>query len=87
MVGQDKILVHGQIETVSDVGHDFGLLHGVDAEFTFQILVQLNKISGITGVVHDHLNDGGNGVAVVDGRRRGSGFDGLRRGDRRWVGR
>ncbi len=70
VVCQDEILVDRQSEQVPDFGHDFGLLHGINAEFAFQILVHLDEISRVTGVFDHNLDQGRSGFRVAsDGCR------------------
>ncbi len=58
VVGQDEVLVNWQRKPVSNFSHDLGLLHGVNAQFTFQILVHFNEIGRITCVAdHDFDQD------------------------------
>ena len=90
IVGQNEVLVHRQAESFTDLGHDLSLLHGVNAQLPFEVLVQFNKVGGVAGVIDDDLNHGGNRVAVghhcgrrgLRGRRgwHGCGSDRFKRG-------
>ena len=56
VVCKDEILVHRQGEAISDFGHDFRLLHRVNTQFAFEVLVHFYEISRIAGVVHHNRN-------------------------------
>ena len=66
VVGQDEIFVHRESELVADVRHDLGLFHRINPQFTFQILVQFDEISGIARVFHHHGHDRGGHFGIVD---------------------
>jgi hypothetical protein len=68
MVGENKVLVNGQPEFVSDVRHDFGLLHRINAQLTLKVLVEFNEIGRIPGVVNNDRNNGSGHLGVVNGR-------------------
>ena len=68
VVGKHEVLVNGQGEAVANVRHDLGLFHGVNAEFTLQILVQFNEVSRVAGVFDHDLNDGLRHRSVVHRR-------------------
>ncbi len=67
IVGQNEILVHRQAEVRANIGHDFGLLDRINAEFALQILVQLDEICGVASVVDHDLDDGGHDRLIVHG--------------------
>ena len=69
MVSQHEILVDGKSEAVSDLSHDFRLLHRIDAQFAFEVLVHLNEIGRISGVVNHHRDQ--DPLDVRMGSRRG----------------
>ena len=50
MVGENKVLVTGKSKLVSNVRHDFGLLHCVNAQSHFKVLVEFNEVGRIPGV-------------------------------------
>ena len=53
---------------VSDVRHDFGLLHRINAQLTLKVLVEFNEIGRIPGVVNNDRNNGSGHLGVVNGR-------------------
>ena len=64
IISQHEIFVDGEAEAFTDVRHDFGLLHRVNAQLSFEILVQFNKVSRVTGMVDHNLDDRGDHFAV-----------------------
>ena len=66
IVCEDEIFVHGQTKLLPDIGHDFRLLHRVNAQFAFKVLVEFNKVRRITGVVNHDFNHRGDHSLVVD---------------------
>ena len=46
MVGENKVLVNGKSKLVSNVRHDFGLLHCVNTQLTLKVLVEFNEVGG-----------------------------------------
>ena len=68
VVGEHEVFVDGKAKSVTDVGHDFGLLHRVNTQFTFEVLVEFNEICGVTRVFNDDRYDGRRHFGVVDHR-------------------
>ena len=56
MVGQNEVLIDRESEAVTDFSHDFSLLHRINAQLTFEVLVHLDEIGRVPGVV-DHDRD------------------------------
>ena len=71
IISQHEIFVDGESEAFTDVRHDFGLLHRVNAQLSFEILVQFNKVRRVTGMVDNNLDDRGDHFAVC---HHGSGW-------------
>ena len=57
MFGKKEVFIDWKIEQLANVDHDFGLLDRINTEFTFQILIQFNKISRIPSMLDDHIDD------------------------------
>ena len=66
IVCEDEIFVHGQTKLLTDIGHDFSLLHRVNAQFALKVLVKFNKVCRITGVVNHDFNHRCDHSLVVD---------------------
>ncbi len=60
IISQHEVFVDGQIKPVTNIGHDFGLLHGVDAQLALEVLVEFNEVSRVSRVVDHNLNHGRN---------------------------
>ena len=54
VVGKDEILVNRQAKSIPNLGHDFGLLDRINAEFTFEVLIHFDEVSGIASMAHHH---------------------------------
>ena len=65
IVSENKILIHGEVKPVANIGHDLSLLHRINAQFSFEVLVQFDKVSRITRVIDDYFDDRGNHALVV----------------------
>ena len=70
MIGQDEVLVDGKGEFVANIGHDFRLLHRINAQFTLEVLVEFNEISRIPRVFNHNGHDRGRHFSVVNHGRR-----------------
>ena len=73
VVGENKVLIHGEVEPVANIGHDLSLLHRINAQFSFEVLVQFDKVSGITRVIDNNFDDGCNHAFVVHCNATGGG--------------
>ena len=69
MVCENKVFVDGQTETVAYFSHDFGLLHRIDTQLAFEVLVHFNEILGVPRVVHDDRDEHTFDVRVATGCR------------------
>ena len=56
VVGQQEIFVHWEVEDGANVGHDFGLLDRVNAQFAFEVLVEFDEILWVPGVLDHDLD-------------------------------
>ena len=80
VIGKNEILVHRQAKLVADIGHDLGLLDCINAQLTFEVLVEFNEVGRIAGVVHHDLDHGCDHAFVVR-----YGCSRSRRGGWRWC--
>ena len=80
VIGENEILVNGQAKLVSNVGHNLGLLDRINAQFTFEVLVEFNEVGRIASVVHHDFNHGCDHAFVVH-----HGPSRSRRRRRRWC--
>ena len=69
MVSEHEVLVNGEREFVADIGHDFRLLHRINAQFALEVLVEFNEISRIPRVFNHNGHDRGRHFSVVNHRR------------------
>ncbi len=78
VVGENEILVDGQTKPVTNLSHNFRLFHGINAQFPFEVLVEFNEVSGITGMAYHHRNQNvlNLGTRTLDCRRRRGGLGG-----------
>ena len=82
MVGEHKILVDGERETIAQGRHDLRLLDGVNAQLAFKVLIHLDEFGRITGVLNDHFDHRRRDLIVADGRHGGRSCNRCSRGRR-----
>ena len=74
IVCQHEILVHGKTEPFTDVRHDFGLFHRINAQFTLEVLIEFNKVRRVASVLDHDLNDRAHQFTVLNHGGGGSGW-------------
>ena len=68
MVSQHEVLVNRESKSVTDVRHDFGLLDRINPQFTLEVLVEFDEISGVARVFNDDRHDRVRHLGVVNHR-------------------